>query len=102
METHVHGLKAFAGGDVVGEDAMCCGVVGLHGRRRLLVAHFFERMSGRNGLAAVDEEGGYFGFCSGGHDGFDDLGDRHDCVIVWWSGGIAGHEKVCARSTLRF
>ena len=101
MEAHVHGLKAFAG-DVVGDDAMCCGVVGLHGRGRLLVAHFFERVSGGNGLAAVDEEGGEFGFCSGGHDGFDDLGDCHNNAIARWSGGIAGHEKVSARSTPRF
>ena len=101
MGAHVHGLKAFDV-DVVGDNAMCCGIVGLHGRGRLLVAHFFERMLGGKGLVAVDEEGGDFGFCSGGHDGFDDLGDRHDSAVVWWSGGIAGHEKVSAQSTPRF
>ena len=36
-------LGAFTG-NVVGDDAMCRGVVGLHGPSRLFVAHLFERM----------------------------------------------------------
>jgi hypothetical protein len=43
MESHVHCFSA-AWLDVVGDDTMCCAIVGLDGCGRLLVAHFFKEV----------------------------------------------------------
>ena len=65
------------------------------------MAHFFQGVAGGNGLPAVDEKGGEFWLRCGRHDGFYDLGGGHDGAVVWWSVGIAGDEKMSARSALR-
>ena len=98
METHVHRFEAFAG-NVVGDNAMHCCIVSMHGRGWLFVTHFFKIISGGNGIAEVDEEGGNLGLCSRGNDSLDDLGDGHDGSVVGWSGSIDGNEKMSARLT---
>jgi hypothetical protein len=44
MKSHVHCFSA-VWLDVVGDDTMCCAIVGLNGCGRLLVANLFEEVS---------------------------------------------------------
>ena len=97
VQTHIHIFEAFAC-NVVGYNSVRRGVVCLSRCGRLIVAHFFLGVAGGNGLPAVDEKGGKFCLRCGRYDGFYDLGDGHDCAVVWWSVGIAGHENISARS----
>ena len=99
VQTHNHRFEAFAC-NVVGYNSVRCGVVCLYRCWRLLVAHFFQGVAGGNGLPEVDEKGGEFCLRCGRYDGFYDLGDGHDGAVVWWSVGIAGHEK-CPPALLR-
>ena len=101
MKTNIHGFEVFAG-NIFGENAIRCCSVGLNGRERLFVAYFFQGMSGRNSLVAVDEQGSKFGFYSRGNDSLNDLDNRHDGAVFWWSGGIAGHGKISTRATPSF
>ena len=100
VKTYIHRFETFSC-NVVGYNSMRCGVVCLYRCWRLLVAHFFQGVAGGNGLPAVDEKGGKFGLRCERNDGFYDLGDVHDGAVVWWSVGIAGHEKMFARSDPR-
>ena len=100
VQTHINRFEVFAC-NVVGYNSVRCGVVCLYRCWRLLVDHFFQGVAGKNGLPAVDEKGGKFCLRCRRHDGFYDLGDGHDCAFVWWSVGIAGHEKMSARSAPR-
>ena len=97
VQTHIHRFEAFAC-NVVGYNSVCRGVVCLYRFWRLLVDHFFQSVAGGNGLPAVDEKGGELCLRCRRHDGFYDLGDGHDCAVVWWSVGIAGHEEISSRS----
>ena len=100
VQTHIHRFEAFAC-NVVGYNSVSCGVVSLYRCWRLLVAHLFQGVADGNGLPAVDEKGGEFCLHCQRHDRFYDLGDGHDCAVVWWSVCIAGHEKMSARSAPR-
>ena len=95
VQTHIRRFETFAC-NVVGYNSVRPGVVYLYQCWRLLVAHFFQGVAVGNGLPAVDEKGGEFCLLCGRHDGFYDLGDGRDCAVVWWSVGIAGHEKMSA------
>ena len=77
------------------------GVVCLYRCWRLLVAHLFQGVAGRNRLPAVEKKDREFCLRCGRHNGFYDLGNGHDGAVVWWSVGIAGHEKISARSAPR-
>ena len=92
VQTRIHRFEAFAC-NVVGYNSLRRGVVCLYRCWRLLVVHFFQGVAGGNGLPEVDEQGGEFYLHCKRHDGFYDLGYGHDCAVVWWSVGIAGHEK---------
>ena len=95
VETHVHGFCGERGDGVV-DHAKCRCVVGLDGRWGLGVAHLDEAMTGWYCFAEVNVEGAEFGLGSGGHDGFEDLCDGEDSVIVVGVGGIVGHEEMSA------
>jgi hypothetical protein len=61
VETHIH-CFCVTRLDVVVDDAEGRAVVGLHRGGRLLVSHFFEDLSLRNGLTSVDVQCAEFGF----------------------------------------
>ncbi len=83
MESHVHCFSA-VWLDVVGDDTMCCAIVDLDGRGRLLVAHLFEEVSHWDCFMGVDVEGTKFGFGCTGHDGLENFGYVEDGSIVEW------------------
>ncbi len=93
MESHVHCFST-AWLDVVGDDTMCCAVVGLDGCGRLLVAHFFEEVSHWDCFMGVDVEGTKFNFGCTGHDGFENFGYFEDGSIVGWVINIGRAEKM--------
>ena len=62
VEFHIYGFEAFAC-KVVGHNAKCSRVVGLHGRGRLFMSYFFEGMTRWDCFSAVDEERAKFGVC---------------------------------------
>ena len=100
VQTHIHRFEAFSC-NVIGYNSVRRGVVCLYRCWRVNVAHFFQGVAVGNGLPEVDEKGGELCLRCGRHDGFYDLGDGYDCAVVWWSVGIAGHEKMSARSAPR-
>ena len=57
VQTHIHRFEAFAC-NVVGYNSVRRGVVCLYRSWRFLVAHFFQGVTGGNGLPEVDEKGG--------------------------------------------
>ena len=46
------------------------------------MAHFVKKGLAGDGFTCVDVEHVKFGFCCQGHDGFDDLGDVENGVVV--------------------
>ncbi len=95
MVFHVHCFQ-FLDIVIVG-DAECSGVVRLHWCRRLGMTHEFKSMTGRDGLSAVYVESPHLSLCCQGHDRFDNLCNCEDGAIVWWFGGVVGHEEMFAR-----
>ena len=93
VETHAHGFCA-AREDGVVNHAKCCRVVGLDECRGLRVAHIDESMTGWDRSTAINIEGAELGLVEGGHDGFDDFGDREDGAVVGGVGGTFGHRKI--------
>ncbi len=83
MQSHVHCFSV-AWLDVVGDDTMCCAIVSLDGCGRLLVAHFFEKVSHWDCFTSVDVEGTKYGFSCTGHDGLEIFGYVEDGSIVGW------------------
>jgi hypothetical protein len=83
MKSHVHCFSA-AWLDVVGDDAMCCAVVGLDGCGRLRVAHLFKEVSHGDCFTGNDVEGAKFGFGRTGHDSLENFGYVVDGFIVGW------------------
>ncbi len=73
MESHVHCSSA-VWLDVIGDDTMCCAIVGLDGCGRLLVTHLFEEVSHWDCFMGVDVKGTKFGFSCTGHDGLENFG----------------------------
>ena len=71
MEFHVHGFRGFWL-DLVVDDAMWCGVVGLDWGGWLGMAHFFQEVALRDCVFRIDEQTANFGFCCGGEDCLDD------------------------------
>ena len=55
VQFHVHQLEALTG-NVVGDDSKGRGVVSLHRRWRLLMSHFFKRVSRWDGFPTVDKK----------------------------------------------
>jgi hypothetical protein len=93
MESHVHCFSA-ASWDVVGDNTMCCAVVGLDGCGRLLVAHLFEEVLHGDCFTGVDVQGTKFGFGCSGHDCLENFGDIEDGAIVGWIINVGRTEKV--------
>ncbi len=93
MESHVHCFGA-ASLDVVGDDTMCCSVVGLDGCGRLLVAHLFEEVLHGDCFMGVDIQGAKFGFGCTGHDCLEIFGDIEDGAVVGWIIDVGQAEEV--------
>jgi hypothetical protein len=93
IESHVHCFSV-AWLDVVGDDTMCCAVVGLDGCGRLLVAHLFEEVSHWNCFTGIDVEGTKFGFGCTGHDGLENFGYVEDGSIVGWVINVSRAEEM--------
>ncbi len=64
--------------------------------------HFGECLLERNYFFGGGVESSKFGFSSGGHDKFQDLGDRQDGAIVSGERVILGHEDVSAGAAAAF
>ncbi len=64
--------------------------------------HFVEGLSERNYFFGGGVESSKFGFGGGGHDKFQDLGDRQDGVIVSGERVILRHEDVSAGAAAAF
>jgi hypothetical protein len=60
------------------------------------MTHEFKSMARRDGLSAVYVGSSHLSLCHQGHDQFDYLCNCEDGAIVWWFGGVAGHEKISA------
>ncbi len=97
MESHVHCFIA-VWLDVVGDDAMCCAVVGLDGCGRLLLAHLFEEVLHGDCFTGVDVEGAKFGFGRTGHDSLENFGYVEDGSIVGWIINVGKAEEVTANT----
>jgi hypothetical protein len=95
MESHVHCFSV-VWLDVVGDDTMCCAVVGLDGCGRLLVSHLFEEVSHRDCLTGVDIEGAKFDFRCIGHHSLENFGYVEDGSIVGWIINVKGAHGVTA------
>ncbi len=95
MVFHVHCFHFVD--EVVVDDAKCSGVVCLHWCWRLGMTHEFESMASGGGLSAVDVESSHLSICHRGHDRLDYLCNCEDGTIVWWFGGVIGHEEMSAR-----
>ncbi len=93
MESHVHCFSA-AWLDVVGDETMCCAIVGLDGCGRLLVAYLFEMVSHWDCFTGNDVEGTKFGFGCTGHDGFENFGYVEDISIVGWVVNVSRAEEM--------
>jgi hypothetical protein len=93
MESHGHCFSA-AWLDVVGDDTMCCAVVGLDGCGRLLVAHLFEEVSHWDCFTGIDVEGIKFGFNCTEHDGLENFVYVEDGSIVGWVINIGRAEEM--------
>ncbi len=61
------------------------------------MTHEFKSMASRDGFSAVYVESSHLSLCCQGHDCFDYLCNCEDGAIVWWFGGVAGHEEMPAR-----
>ena len=83
-------------------DADCSGVVRLDWSAGLWPTHFIEGLSERNYFFGGGVESSKFGFGGGGHDKFQDLGDRQDGAIVSGERVILGHEDVRAGAAAAF
>jgi hypothetical protein len=92
---HVHCFQFFD--DVVVDNAKCSGVVCLHCCWRLGMTHEFKSMASGDGFSAVYVESSHLSLCCRGHDCFDYLCNCEDGTIVWWFGGVVGHEEMSAR-----
>ncbi len=93
MESHVHCFSA-AWLDIVGDDTICCAIVGLDGCGRLLVANLFKELSHWDCFMGVDVEGTKFGFGCTGHDGLEIFGYVEDGLIVGWVVNIGRAEEM--------
>ncbi len=93
MESHVHCFSA-AWLYVVGDDTMCCAIVGLDGCGRLLVAHLFKEVSHWDCFTGVDVEGTKFSFSCTGHDSLENFGSVEDGSIVGWVVNIGRAEEM--------
>jgi hypothetical protein len=93
MESHVDPFSA-AWLDVVGDDTMCCAIVGLDGCGRLLVTHLFKEVSHWDCFMGIDVEGTKFGFGCTGHDGLENFGYVEDRSIVGLVVNIGGAEEM--------
>ena len=83
IKLHVDGLGSFLFDGVVCK-TLSSGVVDLHGGGRLWMAHFLKRCADGDGLLPIGVGGGTFRFCSGSHDGFDDLREGVDGALWCW------------------
>ena len=79
--------------DVVGDNTMCCAIVGLDGCGRLLVAHLFEEVSHWDCFTGIEVEGTKFGFSCTGHDSLENFGCVEDGSIVGWVVNISRAEE---------
>ncbi len=95
MVFHVHCFQFLD--NIVVDNAECSGVVCLHWGWRLGMAHKFKGMAGWDGLSAVDVESPHLSLCRHGHDRLDNLCNCEDGAIVWWFGGVVGHEEMSTR-----
>ncbi len=95
VESHFHCFGA-SWLNVVGDDAMCCAVVGLDGCGRLPVAHLFEEVSHGDCFMCVNVKGNKFSFVYTGHDGLDYFGNVEHGTIVGWVVDVGRAEKVAA------
>ena len=100
VETRVHGFGPSWVNGVVG-DSEGHGVVGLHCRRWLRMAHRNERVADRDVFTVIDIEGTKLSLCNVLHDGFDDLVVREDIPIVGWVAGVVGKGEMAANAAVR-
>jgi hypothetical protein len=80
IKANIHSLGAALFDGAIG-DAGSTRVVGLDGCSRLGMAKFFKDHSAHDGVLAVVEDGGEFGFCGRGDDDLDDVGVDEDRAI---------------------
>ncbi len=95
VESHVHCFSA-AWLDVVGDDTMCCAVVGLDGCGNVLVSHLFEEVLHGDCFMGVDVEGAKFSSGCTGHDSLENFGYVEDGSIVGWIINVGGAEEMTA------
>jgi hypothetical protein len=90
IKRHVHSARALLFDSSI-EDAICDGIVNLHGSCRLGMAHFGECGAKYDNFFSIEKSGSDFGFGCGGNNMSQDLGNMEDGSI---GGLVVGHSVV--------
>ena len=98
VKPHVHCLRLFWLNLVV-DDAICCGIVGLHWCWWFRVSHFCKYVSEVDSSFCIDENPSELCFWCGVHNCFDDLRYVKGGSVVWGDVCFGGQEKISSCSS---